>query len=39
MIGETEALMTGVSVSAPLLIAVDQRLTHHGGTTPKLIRD
>ena len=36
---ETEALITGVSVSAPLLITVDQRLTHHGGTTPGLIRD
>ncbi len=34
MIGETEALITGVSVSAPLLITVDQGLTHHGGTTP-----
>jgi DNA helicase HerA-like ATPase len=36
---ETEALITGVSVPAPLLITVDQRWTHHGGTTPKLIRE
>jgi hypothetical protein len=36
---EKEALITGVSVSAPLLITVDQKLTYHGGTTPRLIRD
>jgi hypothetical protein len=36
---ETEALITGVSVPAPLLITVDQRWTHHGGTTPKLIKE
>jgi len=36
---EKEALITGVSVPAPLLITVDHRLTHHGGTTPGLIRD
>lgn len=36
---ETEALITGVAVPAPLLITVDQRWTYHGGTTPKLIKE
>ncbi|MEM4776173.1 MAG: ATP-binding protein, partial [Pyrobaculum sp.] len=33
---ETEALVTGVAVPAPLLITVDKRWTQHGGFTPGL---
>ncbi|MGC9050364.1 helicase HerA domain-containing protein [Pyrobaculum sp.] len=35
---ETEAVVTGLSVPAPLLITVDKRWTNHGGTTPALKR-
>ncbi|MEM1614663.1 MAG: ATP-binding protein [Pyrobaculum sp.] len=33
---ETEALIAGISVPAPLLVSVGERWTSHGGTTPKL---
>ncbi|MEM4437324.1 MAG: ATP-binding protein [Pyrobaculum sp.] len=33
---ETQALVTGVAVPAPLLITVDKRWTQHGGFTPGL---
>ncbi|ACB40650.1 helicase HerA domain-containing protein [Pyrobaculum neutrophilum] len=36
---EAEAVVTGVSVPAPLLVTVGERWTHHGGATPKLRRE
>jgi len=35
-LSETEALVTGVSVPMPLPVEVGERLTAHGGTSPRL---